>query len=624
MRHNEYYGMQDIFDELYDRSRKGETFHNLMELVLTENNIRLAYRNIKARQGSKTSGTDDLTIEVIKKMPVRFVLDMIRSIVLDPLGYKPQPVREKLIPKPNGGYRPLGIPSIVDRLIQQCIKQILEPIFEARFSENSHGFRALYSTETAIAVVYRRMHLSKLFFVIEVDIKGFFDNVNHRKLRKALWRYGIRDKTLIWIITQIIKGEIRKEDGTLVKPEKGIKQGSQLSPLLANLYLDLLDKWLESQWINHPVTRKYSISTHKNGSMNKGTGYRAMKKTGLKEIFHTRYADDVFIQCRSKKDAQRLLIALEMWLEENLSLKLSKEKTRIVDVRKKDAEFLGFRIRLRPKGRGKRGNLKWTVHSRMSHKAFKKAEQNLREQIRRIKYPDKGKNAKLELLNYNSMVTGIQNYYQKATEISQDLGKLNRKAETLFHSKNLKRTRKGRKLTPFETERFGKSRRIRYLYGEPVYPIGYGKHQSPYCRRNAWNIFTPEGRKEIHKFLNSRVDLLWILDEQPERDETIEYHDNRISHFTAQKGFCAVTGLPFLNTREIHCHHITPRQYGGDDSYSNLVCVLEEVHILIHASKPETIRIYLDLLMINRKQLNKLNKYRKSAFMEPIKAEMLP
>ena len=173
LRHAEYYDMQNTFDELYARSQAGEIFENLMDVILSRENILLAYRNIKSNTGSITPGTDKLKISDIGKLTADEVTARVRKIVKGAKnGYTPRSVRRKDIPKPNGNTRPLGIPCIWDRLVQQCIKQVMEPICEARFSNNSYGFRPNRSVENAIAAIYRLMQRSGLYYVVEFDIKG--------------------------------------------------------------------------------------------------------------------------------------------------------------------------------------------------------------------------------------------------------------------------------------------------------------------------------------------------------------------------------------------------------------------------------------------------------------------
>ena len=134
----------------------------------------------------------------------------------------------------------------------------MEPICEARFSNNSYGFRPNRSVENAIAAIYRLMQRSGLYYVVEFDIKGFFDNVDHSKLIKQLWSLNIRDKELLYIIRRILKAPILMPDGHTEHPVKGTPQGGIISPLLANVVLNELDHWIESQWQCNPVTDNYS------------------------------------------------------------------------------------------------------------------------------------------------------------------------------------------------------------------------------------------------------------------------------------------------------------------------------------------------------------------------------
>lgn len=278
LRHAEYYQMQTTFDELYSKSKNNEIFTDLMELILARENILLAYRNIKTNQGSKTAGTDGLTINDIGKLSPEDVVYKVNYILCgSPHGYRPKPVRRKDIPKPNGSSRPLGIPCIWDRLIQQCIKQVMEPICEAKFSDNSYGFRPMRSVENAISKVQNLMHWSNLHYVVEFDIKGFFDNVNHSKLIRQIWAMGIRDTKLIYIIRQILNAPIRMPNGSTIIPTKGTQQGGIISPLLANIVLNELDHWIESQWQENPIALKH-IRDRGTKGMDKSNGYTIMKK----------------------------------------------------------------------------------------------------------------------------------------------------------------------------------------------------------------------------------------------------------------------------------------------------------------------------------------------------------
>lgn len=190
LRHAEYYDFQDIQDRLYRDSKDGKEFCNLIEVITMPENIRMAYRNLKKNHGSHTPGTDKKTINDIEKLSDEQLIGKIQEKFR---WYRPQSVRRVEIPKGNGKVRPLGIPTIMDRLVQQCVLQVLEPICEAKFHEHSYGFRPNRSTGNAIAQTYKNMQMSHLHYVVDIDIKGFFDNVNHGKLLKQLWTLGIRD-----------------------------------------------------------------------------------------------------------------------------------------------------------------------------------------------------------------------------------------------------------------------------------------------------------------------------------------------------------------------------------------------------------------------------------------------
>ena len=381
-RHAEYYGMQQTFDELYAKSKAGEVFNGLMELVLSPDNIMLAYRNIKTNTGSYTTGTDKQNIGDIGRLPPAEVIGKVRKIVTgSEHGYRPKPVRRKDIPKPNGKTRPLGIPCIWDRLVHQCIKQILEPICEAKFSNNSYGFRPNRSVEHAISRTYSLLQRAHLHYVLEFDIKGFFDNVNHSKLIKQLWTLGIQDKQLLFIIKRILKAPIRMPDGSTVYPTKGTPQGGIISPLLANVVLNELDHWIDSQWTEHPVANRYGTQRIIRTSevFDKSKGYQKMRNSNLKEMFIVRYADDFRIFCRNREDAEKTMEAVTKWITERLKLEVSPEKTRIVNVRKRYSEFLGFKIMVYRKGR------KYVVKSHICDKKLQLEESKLVEQAKRIR-----------------------------------------------------------------------------------------------------------------------------------------------------------------------------------------------------------------------------------------------
>ena len=319
LRHAEYYDMQSTFDELYARSQAGEIFENLMDVILSRENILLAYRNIKSNTGSITPGTDKLEISDIGKLTADEVTARVRKIVKGAKnGYTPRSVRRKDIPKPNGNTRPLGIPCIWDRLVQQCIKQVMEPICEAKFHERNNGFRPYRSTQNAIAQCYKMAQLQNLHFVVDVDIVGFFDNIDHERLMLAVQKH-VPEKWCLLYIQRWLTMPVQTKSGELIQKQgKGTPQGGVISPLLANLFLHYaMDKWLEQ---NHP------------------------------NVEYVRYADDAILHCKTKTEAEQTLAALDERMKA-CGLELHPEKTKQVycrDYRRQNTyetvkfDFLGY------------------------------------------------------------------------------------------------------------------------------------------------------------------------------------------------------------------------------------------------------------------------------------------
>lgn len=230
LRNNEYYDMQKVFDDLYSQSLQGKSFNQLLKIIASKNNILLAYRNIKGNKGSKTSGVDQLNISSVNDTDANALVEKTQKMFAN---YFPGRVKRVEIPKPDGSgnMRPLGIPTISDRLIQQCILQVLEPICEAKFCDNSYGFRPDRSCENAISKAMNCMQQKHMHYCVDIDIAGFFDNVNHGKLLKQMWALGLRDKNLLCIISKILKSEIVLPDGEVIKSDRGTPQGGNYQPL---------------------------------------------------------------------------------------------------------------------------------------------------------------------------------------------------------------------------------------------------------------------------------------------------------------------------------------------------------------------------------------------------------
>ncbi len=604
LRHSEYYDLQDCFDKLYAKSKQGDVFTNLMEIISAEENIRLAYRNIKRNSGSHTSGVDKLSIRDVEKLSAEKLVEIIQRKFKF---YKPKPVRRVEIPKPNGKTRPLGIPAIIDRLVQQCILQVLEPICEAKFYERSNGFRPNRSAEHALAQCYKMIQQQNLHFVVDVDIKGFFDNVNHSKLIRQMWTLGIRDKQLICIIKKMLKAPIVMPDGSTQYPTKGTPQGGILSPLLANIVLNELDWWVSSQWENMHTYNEYKVSYSKIGTENKGSIYRVLRTSRLKEMYIVRYADDFKIFCRKRSDADKVFVAVKQWLKDRLSLEISEEKSKVVNLKKHYSEFLGFKLKAVRKGG------KFVVRSHMSDKAVRRETEKLKEQIKAIEFRKNTEDEIKQIYQYNSIVFGIHNYYRYATAVNLDCMAIQFQINTVLNNRLSGRLKKcGSVSRKYIAKHYGKSKMLRYISGEPLCPIGYVQTKNPMFKKKKICKYTAEGREEIHrnlKFDETVMTVLHMLARAYLPNRSVEYMDNRVSLYAAQYGKCAVTGK-VLWIDEIHCHHKKPISQGGTDEYKNLIIVHIDVHRLIHATKPETIQAYLDRIKPDKSQLDKINKLR--------------
>lgn len=623
LRHAEYYDFQAVQDGLYKDSKDGKEFRNLIEIIIMPENIRMAYRNLKKNPGSHTPGTDRKTINDIEKLTDEQLINKIQEKFR---WYRPQSVRRVEIPKGNGKVRPLGIPTIMDRLVQQCVLQVLEPICEAKFHEHSYGFRPNRSTGNAIAQAYKNMQMSHLHYVVDIDIKGFFDNVNHGKLLKQLWTLGIRDKKLISIISTMLKAEV----AGIGFPEKGTPQGGIISPLLSNVVLNELDWWLASQWEEFPSKYPFNDRRNPNGSPCRGNKFASLRRSGLKEITCVRYADDFMIFTSSYRSAVKLFYATKGWLKDRLGLDISPEKSKIVNLKEKYSEFLGFRMKVIPRGKRKnkanKGEPRYVVKSHVREKSIEKIREELRKLIYAIEYPpNKAHCIYAEVSRYNSFVVGVHDYYSMATKVSADFRPIAfsvqkslkaRMRQRLKTAKEVRRNKIPVHITNVIRDKYGKSDQLRYVNDLALAPIGYVRHSHPIQKAYGANSYTEEGRKLVHKKLDG-VDMavLHNLMRNPIDGESIEFNDNRLSLYSAQKGKCAVTGKQ-MEADEVICIKKIPKEQGGTDKYSNLLLVCRKIQELLNVKDIKTFSEEMDKLNLDKKQSDKLLKLRSLAFVE--------
>ena len=579
--------MQETFDKLYKLSIEGNTKSiDLYRIITSESNILLAYRMIKSNKGSKTIGVDNLTIDNFKCMNTKIFVEFIRKELEN---YKPQMVRRVEIPKPNGKTRPLGIPSMRDRLIQQMFKQVLEPICEAKFFKHSYGFRPNRSTEHALARCNLIAHRCKCHYVVDVDIQGFFDNVNHTKLLKQLFTIGVYDKRVLSIISKMLKAPIDKEG----IPTKGTPQGGISSPLLSNVVLNSLDWWIANQWETFNSKHLYADT---------GKMHRALKTTRLKEMHIVRYADDFKIFTDTFDNAKKIFYAVRGYIKNELKLEISNEKSKITNLRKRYSEFLGFELKVQTHKK------KFKTTSRVSRKSVKRLKSEIRDRIKVIQ-----KNPTIQNINnYNSFVRGIQNYYCKATQVSKDFAEIYYSCLPAIYNR----------LSPFGKYEIPRSPPLAYrtLYGTTqrtfiisgicLYPICKIGWKSLSYFKPEINNYSTMGRLNLIKAQKPSIQTEIIkMSCSESMNLHLEYSDNRISKYSMQRGKCAVS-KQFLTADMVHCHHIVPRKLGGDDSFANLIIVHNWVHVLIHATKEETIEKYLAILKLNPTAIKRLNKLR--------------
>ena len=355
---------------------------HLMEEIVDRNNLNRAYRRVKANRGS--AGVDGMTVHQLANWIAEHKQALIATLLNG--SYEPQPVRGVQIPKPGGGMRQLGIPTVVDRLVQQAILQVLEPLLDPTFSESSYGFRPGRGAHQALLQAQKYVAEGR-GVVVDMDLEKFFDRVNHDILMSRLAR-RIGDKRLLRIIRRFLQAGLLSE-GVCVARYEGTPQGGPLSPLLANLLLDDLDKELEKR------------------------GHR-----------FCRYADDCNIYVQTQAAGERVLQSLTKFLEGKLKLRVNRDKSAAAFVG--DRKFLGYR--LLPGGA-------LTIAS----KSLDRAKDRIREITRR----NRGVSLERMIGELNSFLTGWVTYYRhaKAKGVLNDLDKWIRRKLRCVRLKQRKRAK---------------------------------------------------------------------------------------------------------------------------------------------------------------------------------------
>jgi RNA-directed DNA polymerase len=360
---------------------------NMIEEILEPENLAQAWRRVKANKGA--SGIDGMTIEDFPAFAREHWPRI--AIAIRNGTYHPARVRRVFIPKLDGNKRPLGIPTVLDRVIQQAVAQVLSPLFEADFSEHSYGYRPGRSAHQAVVVMEESWKEGRRH-VVECDLKSFFDTVNHDRLMNAL-REKIRCRKTLGLIRRYLIAGVELPDGTQEATPQGVPQGGPLSPLLANIALDPLDKELESR------------------------GHK-----------FARYADDFIVTVKSANAAKRVMASLTRYCEGQLQLIVNRAKSRATSL--KSCEFLGYRLNNRAK-------LAWTDKA---HHRFKK-------RIKEITSRNRGHNVQTVINELNLFVRGWLNYYKLSSTYSvvKDLSEWVRRRVRLYYWKQWKQPRTRRR-----------------------------------------------------------------------------------------------------------------------------------------------------------------------------------
>ena len=330
---------------------------NLLELILRKENLNKAYKKVKANKGK--GGIDGMQVDELLPYLKEHQNEIIQKIRMGK--YKPNPVRRVEIPKEEKGkVRKLGIPTVVDRVIQQAIAQELTPLFEPQFSENSYGFRPGRGQHDALKACKRNVEEGYVY-VVSIDLEKFFDTVNHSKLIEILSR-AIKDRRVISLIHKYLNAGVA-QNGYFEKTEEGVPQGGPLSPLCGNVMLNELDRELERR------------------------GHRFV-----------RFADDAIIFCKSRKSAERTMENIIPFIEDKLFLKVNRAKTKISHVSK--IKYLGYAF-YRNKGK-----CRFRVHP--------KSVQKMKDQIRELTRRNNGWSNEYRRQRLAEYVRGWINYYSMA------------------------------------------------------------------------------------------------------------------------------------------------------------------------------------------------------------------
>jgi group II intron reverse transcriptase/maturase len=606
--------LKERLDLIYAKSKEGRSFHGLYELAFNPITIVTAIHNIKSNKGSNTPGIDKNNINRYLQMPYQELIELIQDTVQY---YQPKPVRRIYIPKKNGKMRPLGIPTMLDRIIQECIRIVIEPICEAKFYPHSYGFRPYRATKHAIKDIISYINSAKNAipkYAIEGDIKGCFDNINHRILLNKCYRIGIHDKRILMLIKQMLKAGYIESDLKHIT-EKATPQGGIISPILANIYLNNFD-WTIGRMYQEPKQQCKNI----------GTDRRRLKYQGIVPKYLVRYADDWIIMTTTEKEANRLLKYLRKYFKHKLKLELSEEKTVITDMTQKYIKFLGFLIQANHK-RPTPDNphpTKLVGKSRPDFKKVKEQVKTINKQIRKLKDLPKELDKAIQIEKINSMIIGVAEYWK--TGICSNTyqyidDKIDRCAFRTFqklypktymeHQVELdKLSNRPQRHQGYKTKTFAVKVKDQYIGITKAFITHSQWLKYPFNQK--MTPYTEEGRNLYLKQFDKKkklpldrpplYDVNTLVQHKNDKLYNFEYYMNREYAYNRDKGKCRICGK-WLKKGNMECHHIQPRLKPDKvNKVPNLAWLCEQCHHIVHGSPiPNS---YTD------RQKSKINKFR--------------
>ena len=496
-------------------------------LLCSYSNVVTSVRRVtQTNAGRNTPGVDKIVVKTPQS----------RGILVDYLTaftpWKPKPVRRVYIPKANGKRRPLGIPTVVDRCLQAMVKNALEPFWEQKFERSSYGFRPGRGCHDAIAKIYLLARPNKTKkWVVDADIAGAFDNINHDFLLRTIGNFAARELVKQWLKAGVM------EEGVFTRTETGSPQGGVVSPLLANIAL-------------HGMEAALGVTYNARGELHSP---RAV----------VRYADDFVVFCQSQEDAETVRTLLADWLQER-GLCLSEEKTRLVHLCE-GFDFLGFHIQHYPDPKTKTGWKLLITPSRTSVQKF-------RDNVKQIWLSLRGQSVAVVLIRLNPLLRGWANYFR--------VGVASRLFEALDDWMLVRQVRYAKHTHPAKSWRWIKQRYFgrlnldredRWVFGD--------KKTGAYLHKLKWYSIRRHVLVQGAASPDNPALRAYWAKRRAAKANDLPPSKQKIAR--RQNFVCPVCGETLLNEEELHVHHVQPKNEGGADAYSNL----QLLHLYCHQQR---------------------------------------